>query len=283
MAKRALGKGLEALIPTLSVEEEKERVVLIPVEKIQLSPNQPREKLNIQKLKELISSIQEKGVIQPILVRKVNSGYELISGQRRVEASKKLGYQNIPAIVKEVPEEEALELALIENIQREELNPIDEAKAYKVLLEKFKLTQEEIARRVGKDRTTITNTLRLLNLPEVVQENVSRETISPGHARALLRLTQPHQQILLMNRIIREGLSVRKTENIVKRGLKERAKKQTEETEFISPLEEKLRDFFKTKVKIVQKRGKGELRIEFYSYQELERLLHLIGVTFNSL
>jgi ParB family chromosome partitioning protein len=276
MPKRALGRGLEALIPLREEGFEKE----VPVKTISPNKYQPREQFNPEKLKELTASIKEKGIVQPILVRVKGRGYELIAGERRLRAARKLGLKKIPVVIKDVPDEEMLELSLIENIQREDLNPIEEARAYRRLIKEFGLTQSSLAKKVGKERPSIANTLRLLGLPGEIQLDVSRGTISSGHARALLGLGKA-RQAEVNKRIKRRGLSVREAEELVSRLKRKRPpstpKKRVRKDAQILALEEELMKTLGTKVRITQRRGKGKIEIEYYSPEDLERILELLG------
>ena len=276
MQKRGLGKGLSALIPEKK-RVEGETVILLDVNQIRPSRYQPRETFGDEGLKELASSIKEKGVIQPLLVRPVEGGYELIAGERRLRAIKSLGIPEAPALVKEVKEDEVLELSLIENIQRENLNPIEEAHAYQRLSDEFGFTQEDLARRIGKDRTTISNKLRILKLPKKVLENVSRETISEGHARALLALDNPKDQIELCEIVLRKSLSVRELENLIKGGRLYTTRKiaQKKDPQTLST-EEELQRALGTKVSIIQGKKRGRIQIEYYSAEDRERVIGLL-------
>ncbi len=284
MQKRGLGKGLSALIPEKK-RVEGEAVVLLDVNQIRPSKYQPRETFGDEGLKELAASIKEKGVIQPLLVRPVEGGseslpeegYELIAGERRLRAIKSLGISQVPALVKEVKDDEVLELSLIENIQRENLNPIEEAHAYQRLGDEFGFTQEDLARRIGKDRTTISNKLRILKLPKKVLDNVSRETISEGHARALLALDNPKDQIEICEIVLRKSLSVRELENLIKRGRFYTTRKiaQKKNPQVFST-EEELQRALGTKVTIIQGKKRGKIQIEYYSAEDRERLIGLL-------
>jgi len=278
MARRALGKGLGALLPELS-ENEGSRVRQIPVADIEPNPFQPRMNLDEAGIEELKRSIQEKGVIQPIVVRKLEGGrYQIVIGERRWRAVKEAGMETIPAIVREVSStEEMIELALVENIQREDLNPIDEANAYRVLMEECHLTQEEVAQRVGKDRSTIANLLRLLKLPDEVQERILDGELSMGHARALLALDDPQEQVQLCREIIKNGWSVRKVEQVVRaRRTAKQEKSPRDKDPILRDIEEGLQRALGTAVRIVRGGKKGKIEIEFYSDRDLERLVSLL-------
>jgi len=275
--RKALGKGIEALIPE---KEEVKTGDIVNINLDQISPGrfQPRKQFNPEKHKELVASIREKGIMQPILVRpaKDREGFEVIAGERRLRAARELGFEQIPAFIKEVKDEEALELSLIENIQREELNPIEEAHAYRELIDRFNLNQEDVAKAVGKDRSTISNTLRLLNLPTRIQDYVSRGTLSTGHARAILAIESERQQIEIADEIVKRGLSVRETEALVKRSKeKEVVKPKKTKDLYIKEIEEELQRILGTKVTIVQGKKRGKIQLEFYTPADLERLIIL--------
>ena len=251
----------------------------IPLDSIRPNRYQPRREFSDSAIDELASSIREKGILTPILVRRAVRGYELIAGERRFRAAQKVGLTTVPAIVKDVAEEESLELALIENIQREDLNPIEEAQAYQQLIERFGLTHDDLAKRVGKDRTTITNILRLLELPDVVQDYVSRGTLSMGHARSLLGLATPQQMAEVAKLVTDKQYSVRQTEALVNRlkaGLGRR-KAKAEVDIHIQELEDRIRKSLGTKVHVITRGQGGKITIEFGTLDELERLLAIFG------
>lgn len=248
----------------------------IRIEEVAPSRYQLRRNFDEKALRELASSIKEKGIIQPIMVRKKDEGYELIIGERRLRAAKLIGSEKIPAIIREVTDRELLELALIENVQREDLNPIEEAETYKRLLIEFELTQDDLAERLGKDRTTITNSVRLLKLPVEVQSEIISGAITPGHGRALLGLESRFQQIELCKKIINQELSVRETERMVKNIVREESSPKEESIlpdPILSIWEGELMKTLGTKVKIDGIRhGKGKIVIEYYSSSDLERI-----------
>ncbi|MBI4378440.1 MAG: ParB/RepB/Spo0J family partition protein, partial [Nitrospinae bacterium] len=215
MQRRALGKGLKALIP--DVDKSRGEILEIPIEDVRPNRYQPRKMFNDNRLAELVDSIKEKGIVQPIIVQRIDDGYELIAGERRWRAAQKAGMDKIPALVRVVTGEESLELALIENIQRENLNPLEEARAYQRLANEFQLTQEEISKKVGKDRSSVANYLRLLKLPQEIQDSISNEELTMGHARAILSLPSVKEQIHLKDRIIKRGMSVREVESFINR------------------------------------------------------------------
>ncbi len=282
MAVRRLGKGLSALIPDIPSYEpqQSERLRDVEVSKVSPNPFQPRESFDPTALQELKQSIVENGIIQPISVRVANSGYELIAGERRLRAVSELGLDRIPAYVIEVTtDEEMIELSLIENIQRENLNAVDEAKGYQTLVINCNLTQDEIAKKVGKDRTTITNSLRILRLPKIIQGSLVKDEISAGHARALLALPRKEDQINLWKQTLKKKYSVRQIENIVKAekpAVTSRKKSLPKQDPFINEAENKLRGILGTQVRIKDKRGKGKIEIEYYSNSDIERILELM-------
>ena len=293
--KKGLGKGLDSLIPdnkpvkkntemVQKAEEKKEEmkdgVQMMKISMIEPNREQPRKKFEEDALLELADSIKLHGVLQPLLVRKIKDYYEIIAGERRWRAAKLAGIKEVPVIVKEYSEQEIVEIRLIENIQRENLNPIEEAIAYKRLLKEFHLKQDEIAERVSKSRTAVTNSMRLLKLNSKVQQMVIDDMISTGHARALLALEDEEQQYTIANKIFDEKLSVRETEKLIKilKNPKKTAKKEKIEHTFIyENLEEKMKGIMGTKVNVNPKsNGKGKIEIEYYSEEELERIFDLI-------
>ena len=291
--KKALGRGLSSLIPdnyAVSVEEKGgarqsggtpvEGFELIPIVDIAPNPEQPRENFSPEAIEELAESIREKGVLQPVIVKKRAAGnppYELICGERRLKAALLSGLEKVPAIVKEIAENELLEWALVENIQREDLNPLEEARAFERLAAERGLSQEEIAKRIGKSRVSVTNTLRLLRLPEEILGSVRDGKISAGHARALLGLFTAEQQLHLARRIAKEGLSVRQVEEIVSRsGRKRRARAARLLTPEVADLESRLSRLLGTEVRIFtsKKSSQGRIVIHYFSLDDLDRVLH---------
>lgn len=282
MERRVLGKGLSALIPEHRATVG-ERVVNLPVDKFLPSRYQPREDFDTEHQKELISSIREKGIIQPVLVRRrtgkteSRESYELIAGERRLRAAKAVGMKEVPAIIREASDLETVELSLIENLQREALNPVEEAGAYQRLIKEFGLTQEKVAQAVGKDRASVANALRLLKLPERIKELLITGKLSRGHARALLALSEAEGQLSMAEFVVRRGLSVRETEEAVRREEKELVKKAKRSGRrrdpHIAAVEEELQRLLGRKVRIFTVRGKGKIQIDFYSYEDLEKLL----------
>jgi ParB family chromosome partitioning protein len=287
MSRNALGKGLGALIRespqdlVKAEEKPKQGLIELRIDKIKSNPYQPRTIVDEEKLAELSASIKEKGIIQPVVVRQVGEEFELVAGERRLMAVKKLGWDKIPAVITgKLSKEEMLELSLIENLQREDLNPLDTAKGYRRLLDECLLTQTQVAQKIGKDRSSIANTMRILNLPEEVQNLISDGKLSEGHARAILTLSGVKEQIALSRRVVKDGLSVRKTENLAhpgKRTLIIRRKPMN--TPVFLEIEEKLKQFFGTSVKVVGKGKGGRIEIEFYSEEDLSRLLELLQIT----
>jgi len=277
-ARQALGKGLGALIPEMpSPEVEGKRVFhFCGIEEVHPNPFQPRKAFDDEHLQELVESIREKGILQPLLVRRKGEGYELIAGERRWRAAQKAGIKEVPIVIKEVPDSEILELSLIENIQRENLNPIEEGEAFKRLIEQFHLTQEEVSRKVGKDRSTITNTVRLLKLPPEIRQSLADGVISMGHARAFLSLDGPEKQRLALKKVLQAALSVRQTESLVKRLRSRSPSTPVRNSHEWSALVEELQRALGTKVRIVGKRKRGKIEIAFYSQEELDRLVELL-------
>ena len=282
-ARKALGRGLEALIPDLPDDQEgRQSVLQVPIDRISANPYQPRQSFDQARLDELARSILEKGVIQPVTVRRKNGQeeYELIAGERRLRAARQTGYQTIPAIVMAVSSpEEMMELLLIENIQRDDLNPIHEARAYLRLQEECHLTQEEVATRVGKNRTTVANTLRLLKLPAEVQKCLLADEITMGHARALLGLENRTEQAELCKQVVKKGLSVRKVEELVKKRYEEkRESTPARKPHDLAAAESIMQRILGTKVNINRRQHKGKIEIEFYSTDDLNRILELLKV-----
>lgn len=277
---KRLGKGISAIIPDFPEGVEQIfSTAEIDIDKIKINPHQPRKEFSPQAMAELIMSIREKGVIQPITIRQVDNSFELIAGERRLRACQELGKTTIPAYIMPVADEaEMLELALIENVQREDLNPVDEAQAYQILADTFALSHEEIAKKVGKERPTITNALRLLNLPEAIQADLRAGELSAGHARPLLTIGNPQQQIHLWQKIKRDGLSVREVEKLAKNvqsvPLTEKQAAPAKPAA-LKGIEEKLMHILGTKVKIKGGEGRGSIAVEFYSRDDLTRLLDL--------
>ena len=281
MQKQALGKGLGALIPDLSVLDDKEKKALgiIDIELDKIIPNeyQPRKVFNDEKLRELAASIKEQGVIQPVIVHRAGAGYQLIAGERRWRASRLAGLKTVPALVKEATKRELLEMALIENIQREDLNPLEAAEAYKRLQDEFKLTQEDLAKRVGKERSTVTNFLRLLGLPKEIKQELATGALTMGHAKALLSLERVRDQMHVAVMIVKKGLSVREAEMLSSRLKNPPPKEKKARLSYeLKSVEEKLRKALGTKVIITAKSKGGRIVVAYYSTEELERILEKI-------
>ena len=280
MEKRALGRGLGALIPPREVifvdTEKSEKVISLALAQVKTNKYQPRVDFKEEKLNELIKSIKEKGIIQPVLVRKVHDGYELIAGERRLRAAKRLQLEKIPAIVKEVSDLDMLEISLIENIQREELNAIEEANAFERFISEFNFTQDKIAQVLGKDKSTVSNTLRLLSLPKKIQDQVSKGAISAGHAKALLSLPTENEQIRVCNLIINKGLSVREAEKLVSRRVSGTRAKEVKVNPGIDDLAGQLQNVLGTRVRIAHGKKRGFIHIEYYSTEDLNRILDII-------
>jgi len=278
--RKGLGKGLEALIPLEPVEGETGTagVLEVPLTAIQPNPNQPRAGIRDQDLVELAASIEAHGIIQPLIVAQEEGGYRLIAGERRWRAARMAGLSTVPVIVKDVAPQQMLELALVENLQREDLNPLEEAAAYHQLIEEFGMTHEEIARRVGKSRAAISNTLRLLKAAEPVQKALLEGKISEGHARALLALEQPQAQVAALKTVLRKNLSVRQTEELVRRlstGAPARRQAAPVPPE-VEALEARLRQALGTRVRLVPGKKGGRLVIYYYSEEELEEIYERI-------
>lgn len=282
MVKRpALGKGIGALLNS-ATQEGGRKYFLCPIEELRPHSRQPRKSFNDEKMAELVASVREKGIIQPLVVRRQDDHYQIIAGERRWRASQKAGLREVPVVIQDVSEDWALEMALIENIQREDLNPIEEAEAFRNLMDSFDLSQEEVAKRVGKDRSTVANSLRLLRLPEKVREDVMTSRLSMGHARALLSLEIDDDIIEARDQVVQKHLSVRETEALVKRirsfGAPKPKEKKENDPELVH-LAGELKRALGTQVKI-QSRGKGgKIEISYYSPQDLDRLLELLGIS----
>lgn len=285
--KYALGRGLDALISTGEVHTNgSSSINEVPLADIKANPNQPRREFDAEAMEELAESIRQIGIIQPITLRKMDDGtYQIIAGERRWRASQMAGLETVPAYIRTADDEKMMQMALVENIQREDLNAIEIALAYQNLLEQYGLTQDALSEKVGKKRTTIANYLRLLKLPAQVQMAIQKREMDQGHARALLGLEQPSMQVKLFNEIQQKGYSVRKVEEMVKAinsgetvvsgGKRFKDRKKTLPEEFI-PLRDRLSDFFKTKVQMTcSNEGKGNISIAFTSEEELERIVAL--------
>ena len=281
MAKRkALGKGLSALIPDADKPDDRdEQFFQCPVEVIEPNPHQPRQKFSPHELEEMVASVREKGILAPLLVSKTEAGYQLIAGERRWRAAQKAGLRRVPVVVREATPSESLELALIENIHRKDLNPIEEAVAYGKLLEETGITQHALAKRLSKDRSSITNLLRLLKLPVKIQQDVIDGRLSMGHARLLAGLKKNEDQWALRNSIIKRGLSVRQSEALAKRATHspDTKAKGAAKDSYLRSLEDNLKSSLGTKVEIRKRGKKGTVVVHFYSDDEFDRLLELLG------
>jgi len=284
MARQVLGRGLSALLGEETTKDSREEFLDLQLDLIEPNSEQPRNRFTEANLEELAQSIRVNGIVQPIVVRRKGSRYQIVAGERRWRAAQRAGLHKIPAIVKEVSDDKLLELALVENIQRQELNPIEEAKAYKNLINTIGLTQEMVAERVGKNRTVITTSLRLLKLPDEIQKLIEEEKISAGHGRALLMIDDLEAQKSLARTIMEMSLSVRETEKSVKR-LNRGSSQVVENTEFkpkidanVKAAETKLRRFLGTNVKILPdgKGTGGKIEIEYYGEMDLDRIFNSI-------
>lgn len=269
MAKKGLGKGLGALIPTIA-EEKGLKVEEVEINEVKPNPNQPRQHFDEEAFKELVESVKKMGVIQPIVVRARGFEYELIAGERRWRAAKEAGLKTVPAIIKQVDEADSLEIALVENLHREDLNAIEEARAYQELVNRFGLTQEELAEKIGKSRSAVANSLRLLSLPPSVQQLIIDGQLTAGHARAILAVKGEEKQLRLAEKIIGEGLSVREAEKQVQLLNLPPSRKKKEQPEAIKLATKVLRKFFKVPVKIRQTPKKVKVELSFKSLVELE-------------
>jgi len=278
MSKRGLGKGLEALIPKV---EQKEKGLVVEMDIESLTPNlfQPRKSFDKEKMEELKGSIKKHGIIQPVVVRKMANGFEVVAGERRLKAAKEIGLKKIPAIIRSINNEKSLEIALVENIQREDLNPVEQANAFKRLIDEFKLTQQELAEATGKSRALVTNTIRLLKLNPEIQKNIAEGKISFGHAKLLLSIEDEEMQSAVCERIIATDLSVRDTERLIKNvGRVQKKKFQVKNItiEHFPEIEGRLRDALGTKISILYDGKKGKINIEFYNKEDLRRIADLL-------
>ena len=276
--KKGLGRGLGALIPDADIlAQTSDKFFFCGIEEITPNPYQPRQNVRDKAFEELVESVRERGILQPLLVRRQDEGYQLIAGERRWRAAQLAGLQRVPVIVKESAEPESFELALIENIQRKDLNPIEEGEAYNRLQQEFKLSQENIAKKIGKDRSTVTNMIRLLKLPEKIRVDLVDGLLSMGHARALLSLSSSDLQLQARDAILKRGLSVRETEKLV-RDLQARKKKPKAVPQLDSHMRailDRLIRYFGTKVRISHRGKRGRIEIDFYSDDDLQRILDL--------
>lgn len=276
--RKALGKGLSALIPEASILKGDVNYFQCPIEEIEPNPYQPRQEFGNQEMEGLVNSVTEKGIITPLLVRKVEKGYRLIAGERRWRAAQKAGLERVPVVVRESTPIESLELALIENIHRKDLNPIEEALAYKRWLEDASTTQEALAKKLGRERSTITNMLRLLKLPQSIQKDLINERLSMGHARLLVGLKDSEEQKMIRDLVIKKALSVRQLEELLKKTRTPRRSKEknADREYYFQSLADNLKRSLGTKVEIKKRGRKGSINIYFYSDEELDRLLEIL-------
>ncbi len=292
MNKSSLGRGLGSLIPDLSQQDDQaldqnqhsstdEKIIKVPINKIEKNPWQPRDNFEHAELEDLIESIKKHGIIQPLVVTKTASGYQLIAGERRFKAAVMLELETVPVIVRSAEDIEKLELSLIENLQRQDLNPIEEARAFQRLIDEFNLTQEEVANRVGKKRATISNTLRLLDLPDEVQQALIDRQITAGHAKVILSVEGDNERLKLFKKVLETPLTVRGAEDVIKGG-SSKARPKSDKRIIEKDLEtldkeDRLRKALGTKVNINNKNGRGQINIEFYSVEELEALVQKLS------
>jgi ParB family transcriptional regulator, chromosome partitioning protein len=274
--KTGLGKGMAALLPV--VEDEGKSYFSCPIEDIRPNKDQPRKRFSVEKLEELAASIREKGIIQPLVVRKMSEHYELVAGERRWRAAQKAGLLAVPVVIQDISDDTALEIALIENIQREDLNAIEQAEAFHALIEKFHLSQEEMAKRVGKDRSTVANSLRLLKLPPDIKNDILEERLTMGHARALLALETHELMGQAREEVLRRNLSVRETENLVKRMKAKRpARPKAPPGPEIAAVLDRLKRRFMTRVAIRSSGKGGKIEISYATTDELTRLIDILS------
>ncbi|MHA6260976.1 ParB/RepB/Spo0J family partition protein [Sporosarcina sp. CAU 1771] len=277
MAK-GLGKGVNALFPGESLTKA-ETVEHINLKSIKVNPYQPRKIFDEEAIEELSNSVKEHGIIQPIILRKKGLSYEIVVGERRFRAAKMAGLKELPAVVRNLTDEESMEFAILENLQREDLTPIEEAEAYQNLIENLKLTQEQLAFRLGKSRSHIANHVRLLTLPEKIRKQITEGKLSMGHGRTLLGLQKKEQIPLVAERVLKEGLNVRQLEKLVQdlnENVPRETKKEKKKDIFLVEHESNLRDYFGTSVTITKKKNKGKIEIDFFSEEDLERILELL-------
>lgn len=274
---KGLGRGLSALFPGESAAEQ-EKVEQIHVKSIKPNPYQPRTVFSEEAIEELSNSIKEHGILQPIIVRRKGTAHEIVAGERRVRAAQLAGIDEVPAIIRQLSDEETMEIAILENLQREDLTPIEEAEAYNQLMDNLRMTQEQLAFRLGKSRSHIANHIRLLALPEQVRDLITEGTLSMGHGRTLLGLRKKAQTLPIAERVIKEGLNVRQLEKLVQQlnGDVPRETKSEKVDLFLQERESNLRDYFGTSVKIKKTKNKGKIEIEFFSEEDLERILELM-------
>ncbi|MCX7843324.1 MAG: ParB/RepB/Spo0J family partition protein [Clostridia bacterium] len=276
MMKKGLGKGLGALIETAS-SEDRGVVRELKINEIEPNINQPRKCFDDEKLLQLSESIKQHGIVQPIIVKKEDGIYRIIAGERRWRAARMAGLSSVPVIVKELENRQVMEIALVENLQREDLNPIEEAEAFEKLIKEFDMTQEQISNIVGRSRSAVANSLRLLDLSEKIKAYIINEQISSGHARALMAIEDKELQQKAAEEVIARGLNVRETENLVKKILSKKIKQKTrKKSDELLEIEESLKNIFGTKVQLLSNNKKGKIMIEYYSDEELDRILELM-------
>ena len=276
---RKLGRGLGTLLSDQKTPRTPD-VIQVRPDSISPNPYQPRERIDPATLEGLIESIQQNGILQPITVRRLGEGYQLVAGERRWRAALQIGLPAIPVVVRELNDQQMLELALIENIQREDLNPIEKARAYQQLIKTFNLTQEQAATRLSQERSTVANFVRLLDLPEEIQAIVSRGTISMGHARALLSLDDKKEQLALCRRIVKDDLSVRATEQLASPPVKKKATKRKAQAKaaHLKDIEQKLQEKFGTRVWIEDKGGRGRIILDYFTPDDFDRIMEVVGI-----
>jgi ParB family chromosome partitioning protein len=277
--KHGLGRGLGALIPGAETAQPVATVQEMPLVELEINPFQPRKHFDTEALEGLAATIREHGVLTPVVVRRVPGGFQIIAGERRIRAARLAGLTHIPTIIKDATDSQALQMALVENLQRQDLNPLEAAEAYQRLVDEFGLTQEEVAGRLGRNRSSVTNSLRLLRLPKRIQEDVAAGTLSEGHARALLGLDGPADQIRGRNLVVKRGLTVRATEALVRRlraGEPPKRERLSNQDPNLGALEDQLRTALGTKVRIQRSGAGGTVEISFYSSDDLTRLADVI-------
>jgi ParB family transcriptional regulator, chromosome partitioning protein len=275
MVKKGLGKGLGALISSADTEET--GVKELRINDVEPNLNQPRKHFNDEKLSQLAESIKQHGIVQPLIVKRENDTYKIVAGERRWRAARLAGLHTVPVIIKELSSKQVMEIALIENLQREDLNPIEEAEAYEKLIDEYGMTQEEISITVGRSRPAIANSIRLLSLPDKLRDMVINGDISSGHGRALLTIENKELQMRAVEEVVKKGLNVRETESLAKRliSMKEKKKPKKLDEEY-QAIEERFREIFGIKVRIVSNNKNGKIMIEYYSVEELERIVDII-------
>jgi ParB family chromosome partitioning protein len=278
-SRHGLGRGLDALLSPVQPGAGDKGVVELPIDSISPNPQQPRKDFDEAPLRELSESLKRSGILQPVVVRRLGPGYQLVVGERRWRAARMAGLERIPALIREATDAQSLELALVENLLREDLNPLEEAEAYQRLLAEFSWTQEDLAQRVGKDRSTVANSLRLLRLPDAIQADLRAGRLTMGHARALLALTSPDEQIKLREKILAHSWSVRATEEDVQRRRPRLGRRPAKRSAELTSLEDALRSALATRVRIIGSDRTGRIEIPYVSREELDRLAELLGAT----